>query len=210
MYYTKNEYDSAAADYTRVISIDPNDANAKQGLERVRGQVSAAAPPEKLLSQGSISGEKMVEFLLKNNQALGKRRDWVNNLIDMYIAEAGREGVNYEIAFAQMCYHTNYLKFEKTLAGAGTNNFCGIKSLTSPKKAYTFDSVQIGVRAHIQHLKGYATGEPLKGVCVDPRYQTIGKAAGFGSAGTIDGLSGKWAGADYAKKIKKILNALYN
>jgi hypothetical protein len=156
-----------------------------------------------------MSGEALVGFLLKNNPALGKRRDWVNDLIDMYITEAGREGVNYEIAFAQLCYHTNYLKFEKTFVGAGTNNFCGINSLASAKKAHDFESEQVGVKAHIQHLKGYAAKEPLKGICVDPRYQNIGEKYGFGSAATIDGLSGKWAGADYAKKIKGILTAMY-
>jgi hypothetical protein len=171
---------------------------------------NAKTPPEMILSEGGMSRQKMVGFLLAHNRTLGKRRDWVNNLIDIYIAEAGREGVNYEIAFAQMCYHTNYLKFEKTFAGAGTNNFCGIRSSASSKKAHAFDSAQIGVKAHIQHLKGYASEEPLKGSRVDPRYQNIEKGSGFGSAPTIDGLSGKWAGADYAEEIRMILNVLYN
>jgi tetratricopeptide (TPR) repeat protein len=210
VYYNKGDYDQATADYTRAIGIAPNDVNAKQGIERVRQAAGAGTPPERILSGGSISKENLVGFLLKNNQALEKRREWVNTLIDSYIAEAGREGVNYEIAFAQMCYHTNYLTFVKTLAKAETNNFCGINSLTSDKKAYTFESVQIGVRAHIQHLKGYASGEPLKGICVDPRYQYIGQKYGFGSAATIDGLSGKWAGVGYAKEIRGILKAMYN
>ncbi|GHV72948.1 hypothetical protein AGMMS49940_02500 [Spirochaetia bacterium] len=221
MYYNRGEYDRAIADYTQAIKITPNDANAKQGLERVRqarGQVSdsttvsSKTPPERLLSQGTMSREKMVGFLLNNNKALGKRRDWLNNLIDIYIVEAKLEGVNYEIAFAQMCYHTNYLKFEKTFAGVGMNNFCGISSLTSYKKAYVFGSEQIGVKAHIQHLKGYATREPLKGICVDPRYTNIKEQFGLGSAPTIDRLSGKWAGAraGYAREIRKILNAMYD
>jgi tetratricopeptide (TPR) repeat protein len=211
VYTYKGDTEKAKADYTRANSIDPDNANAKQGLGIApAAAVRAGTPSERILSGGGMSGEDMVGFLLKNNKALEKRREWVNNLIDTYITEAGREGVNYEIAFAQLCYHTNYLKFEKTLAGAKTNNFCGINSLTSPKKAHAFESEQIGVKAHIQHLKGYATKEPLKGACVDPRYQMIGKAAGFGSAETLDGLSGKWAGADYAQKIRKILDAMYN
>jgi tetratricopeptide (TPR) repeat protein len=209
MYYNRGAYEAAIADYTMAINIDPNDANAKQGIERVRQAREPMAPPERIVSQGSMSREKMAAFLLKNNKALEKRRDWVNNLIDYYITEAEREGVNYEIAFAQMCYHTNYLKFEKTLAKAGMNNFCGINSLASDKKAHTFESVQIGVRAHIQHLKGYASGEPLNGTCVDPRYQNIGNKYGFGSAAAIDGLSGKWAGAGYAREIRRILAAMY-
>ncbi|GHV79053.1 hypothetical protein AGMMS49944_08440 [Spirochaetia bacterium] len=219
VYTHQGEYDSAIDDYIQALRLDPNDANAKQGLDHVEQAqaslrdspvVSTAALPERILSQGGRSRAELVAFLLKNNQALGKRREWVNNLIDIYIAEAEREGVNYEIAFAQMCYHTNYLKFEKTFAGAAANNFGGISSLTSSKKAYAFESVQIGVKAHIQHLKGYASGEPLKGICVDPRYQNIGEKFGFGSAATIDGLSGKWAGVNYAQRIRRILQALYN
>ena len=46
-------------------------------------------------------------------------------------------------------------------------------------------------------------------VCVDPRYYKIEEAYGWGSSPTLDGLSGKWAGADYAHKIKKILAGMY-
>ncbi|GHV76698.1 hypothetical protein AGMMS49942_15190 [Spirochaetia bacterium] len=217
-YERKGSIDRAIADYTRALNIDANytiaytnreAAYAKGGINTDSVPAAAGIPPERILSTGSMTRDELVRFLLTHNPALEKRRDWVNTLIDRYIAEAGGEGVNYEIAFAQMCYHTNYLKFEKTLAKAETNNFCGINSLTSSNKAHAFESVPIGVRAHIQHLKGYAATEGLNGTCVDPRYQSIGKTFGFGSAPTINDLSSKWAGAGYAGEIRRILRAMY-
>ena len=151
----------------------------------------------------------MINFLLKKNPTLSSRLDYLRNLIDFYVSEAQYEGVNYEIAFAQMCYHTNYLSFYGTFTTAESNNFFGLASLNATERAYNFSSIEEGVRAHIQHLKGYATAEPLKKNCVDPRYNQIAVNFGFGISPTINGLSNRWAGSDYSNKLKTILDAIY-
>ena len=168
----------------------------------------AHTPPETILSAGALSKDALVAFLLANsNHQI--TRTVAGQIVDQYITEANAEGVNYEIAFAQMCYHTNFLSFKGTFVPANSNNFFGLSSFNNYQKAYVFDSRQEGIRAHIQHLKGYATEEPLNKECVDPRYYKIQEKYGWGSSPTIDGLSGKWAGADYANKIKKILEKMY-
>jgi hypothetical protein len=63
------------------------------------------------------------------------------------------------------------------------------------------------VRAHIQHLKAYATDEPLNKAVVDPRYKWVRK----GSSPSIEGLSGTWAAdKSYSDKINAILQRLYD
>lgn len=164
-------------------------------------------PSYTILSGGGLSKNALAAFLLENNPAVD--RNWVSSIIDLYISEANAEGVNYEIAFAQMCYHTNYLSFNGTFANAASNNFFGLTSVSNPETAHVFASYQTGIRAHIQHLKGYATREPLRNACVDPRYSLIEEEHGWGSSPTINGLSNRWAGADYADKIKSVLSRLY-
>ena len=79
-------------------------------------------------------------------------------------------------------------------------------------KGNSFPTAQIGIRAQIQHLKAYANTEPLKGECVDPRFQYVSR----GSAEYVEWLgqnenpNGKgWAtGAGYGEKILSILKAI--
>jgi hypothetical protein len=145
----------------------------------------------------------MISFLLGANP--GADPAYVENLISYYITEAGMEGVNHDIAFAQMCLETNFLRFGG-LVSPDMNNFCGLGSTGPGNAGEYFPSPQIGVRAHIQHLKAYATDEPLKQELVDPRYRLVR----FGSAPTINGLAGSWAAdKNYAGKIGNILTRLY-
>ena len=167
----------------------------------------ANTPPETILSEGGLSKDALVAFLLANNSKISST--FAGQIVDLYIAEANAEGVNYEIAFAQMCYHTKYLSFNGTFVPANSNNFFGLTTFSNYRKVYVFDSFQEGIRAHIQHLKGYATKEPLNKVCVDPRYYKIEEEYGWGSSPAIDGLSGKWAGANYANNVKEILIKMY-
>jgi hypothetical protein len=87
------------------------------------------------------------------------------------------------------------------------NNFCGLGSIGPGQPGEAFPDPRTGVRAHIQHLKAYASEEPLNGVLVDPRYRWVRR----GSSPTIQGLSGTWA-ADraYSEKIYAILERLYS
>ncbi|MDE6588937.1 MAG: hypothetical protein K2K53_01045, partial [Oscillospiraceae bacterium] len=34
---------------------------------------------------------------------------------------------------------------------------------------------QLGIRAQVQHLKAYASIEPLKGECIDPRFKYVAR-----------------------------------
>jgi hypothetical protein len=121
------------------------------------------------------------------------------------VDEAGIEGINHDAAFAQMCLETGFLKFGG-LVTPEMNNFCGLGSTGPGQPGERFPDSRTGVRAHIQHLKAYATPEPPKQELVDPRYYRVRS----GSSPAIGGLAGTWA-ADraYGEKIKDILTRLY-
>jgi hypothetical protein len=159
-----------------------------------------------IMGDGRLSKKDMVDFLLLNNRNLVQYKGDVEALIETYIKEAKDEGVNHDIAFAQMCYHTNYLSFFQTFVKPRSYNFCGLASLPTTSAAHRFEDRGQGVRAHIQHLKGYATIAPPINDVVDPRYGRIPK----GSAQRLSQLSGRWAGSDYARKVESILRTAYN
>jgi hypothetical protein len=159
--------------------------------------------PVRIIGEGRTSLQNMTSFLLGTNPAADG--DYVEALAAYYIEEARREGVNHDIAFVQMCLETSFLRFGG-LVTPEMNNFCGLGAIGPDQRGEYFPTPQIGVRAHIQHLKAYATDEPPKQELVDPRYRWVR----YGSAPTIQGLSGTWA-ADkgYAAKLEKILARLY-
>jgi hypothetical protein len=162
------------------------------------------AVPELIMGKGLVNGKKLALFLTANNP--GAETIFRENLVQFYIEEAAIEGVNHDIAFAQMCLETGFLRYGG-LVTPDMNNFCGLGSTGPGHPGEVFPEPRIGVRAHIQHLKGYATETPLNGELVDPRYRWVR----YGSAPTISGLTGKWASDPaYAEKIHAILEKLYN
>jgi hypothetical protein len=159
--------------------------------------------PVLIMGKGVVSREKLSEFLLWVNS--GAKGDFVRYLSILYLEEAAAEGVNHDVAFAQMCLETGFLRFGN-LVRPEWNNFCGLGAIGPEQPGHIFPDPRTGVRAHIQHLKAYATEDPLKGVLVDPRYRYVK----LGSSPGIHGLSGTWAAdREYSKKIENILNRLY-
>jgi hypothetical protein len=160
-------------------------------------------PPEHIMGKGMVSQEKLALFLLINNSGAGD--DFVHALSGYYIEEAAAEGVNHDTAFAQMCLETGFLRYGG-LVTPDMNNFCGLGAIGPEQPGLAFPDPRSGVRAHIQHLKAYATAEPLNQELIDPRYRYVK----LGSSPTIHGLAGTWA-ADraYSGKIASILKRLY-
>jgi len=160
-------------------------------------------PPDGIMGKGRVDGENLALFLEKNNPR--PQSDYVLMLALIYVEEAAYEGVNHDIAFAQMCLETGFLNYGG-LVKPEWNNFCGLGAIGPQQPGEIFPDPRTGVRAHIQHLKAYATEEPLKGELVDPRYRYVRK----GSSPTIKGLAGTWAtDKQYSEKISGILERLY-
>lgn len=170
----------------------------------------APQPPIYIMGEGNVSAEKLMLFLLHYNPLADF--DFVRTLAVLYVEEAAIEGVNHDIAFAQMILETGFLRFGNLVqpesynfAGLGATGLPGPDGL--PEAGLIFPDPRTGVRAHVQHLKAYATDEPLNNELVNPRRRFVR----LGSSPTIEGLAGTWAAdPDYAVKIKGILRRLYD
>jgi len=124
-----------------------------------------------------------------------------------YIEEGQIEGVNPDVAFVQMCLETGFLRFGGAVT-ADMNNFCGLGTIGPMQPGNSFPDERTGVRAHIQHLKAYASAEPLHGAQVDPRYKYVNPK---GKSPTIQGLAGTWAAdREYGAKLAVLLEKLYS
>ncbi|BAY30783.1 cell wall hydrolase/autolysin [Nostoc carneum NIES-2107] len=157
---------------------------------------------DRIVSNGNTSEVQLQVFLRNNNEnALVRFPD----IPKLYREEASVEGVNYDIAFCQMCVETGFLRFGGDIKPE-QNNFAGLGTIGGATQAASFESARIGVRAHIQHLKAYASLEPLVNEVVDPRFRFVTR----GIAPLIDQLSGRWsADLDYGAKITAMVKRLY-
>jgi hypothetical protein len=155
------------------------------------------------MGEGRVPAETLARFLIQNNPESDAA--FAAGLADYYVEEAAAEGVNHDAAFAQMCLETGFLRYGG-LVTPDMNNFCGLGSTGPGHPGEVFPDPRTGVRAHIQHLKAYASGAPLNRELVDPRYRWVR----YGSVPMIQGLAGTWA-ADrtYGGKISAILERLY-
>ncbi|CDN14653.1 MAG: N-acetylmuramoyl-L-alanine amidase [Richelia sp.] len=155
-----------------------------------------------IMSHGNTSEVQLQLFLRNNNEnALVK----FPNLPKLYREEGTTEGVDYDIAFCQMCIETGFLRFGGDIRPE-QNNFAGLGTVGGGTEAASFDSPRLGVRAHIQHLKAYASLEPLVQDAIDPRFRFVTR----GVAPLINQLSGRWsADIEYGDKLMAMLKRLY-
>lgn len=138
----------------------------------------------------------------------------VRQLAEMFLEEGRVEGVRGDVALAQSLLETGYFKYGRIVT-PDMNNYSGIGALyeDQPGFAARFDSPRLGVRAQIQHLKAYATDEPLNGECVDPRFELVprGSAPYVEWLGAADNPGGRgWAfpGNGYGGNILRLLGRI--
>jgi hypothetical protein len=158
---------------------------------------------DRLYKVSGRTSEVQLLMFLKHNHEAGLLQ--FPDIAMLYREEGIREGINYDIAFSQMCVETNFLRFGGEIKPS-QNNFAGLGSIGGSAEGAAFSSARIGVRAHIQHLKAYATTEPMVLEIVDPRFNFVAR----GIAPIVSRLSGRWT-ADplYGDKILAVLKRLY-
>jgi hypothetical protein len=158
---------------------------------------------DRIMGRGNTSEEALTKFLKINNE---KALEHFPDLPKLYIEEAAREGINHDIAFCQMCLETGFLRFGGDVEPE-QNNFCGLGTIGGGVKGAFFPDAKTGVKAHIQHLKAYASTEPIaQPPVVDPRFHLVQR----GIAPVVDGLSGRFAtDLQYGAKIMAILRRFY-
>jgi hypothetical protein len=161
--------------------------------------------PTAIMGRGVKGEAALVSFFLENNRTADSAK--VRRMSTYYIEEGKAEGINSDIAFAQMCLETGFLSF-RGIVTEDMNNFCGLGSIGPGQSGNAFPDERTGVRAHIQHLKAYASPQALVLPLVDPRYKYVNPK---GKAPTIHGLAGTWASdRDYGAKLEGLLSRLFS
>jgi len=159
----------------------------------------------KLIENGKLNAFQLTDFFMENNPE-AKYED-ILNIAYFYKDEADAENINSDVAFAQMCLETGFLRFGG-LVQPEWHNYCGLGAMGPENPGERFDTEQEGVRAHIQHLQAYATTEDIKlnKILIDPRYSWVHKTK---YVEDIWGLAGTWAtDPDYGTKINAILTRM--
>ena len=155
-----------------------------------------------IMDIGQLNAESLTAYFMSRNSTAN--REHIKQFAQYYIDEAAAEGVNSDVAFAQMCLETGYLRFGG-LVQPEFHNYCGLGAMDAEHPGEQFPDEQTGIRAHIQHLQAYGTTEDVKLVkeLVDPRYNWVHKTK---FVENIYGLAGTWA-ADplYGQKLETIL-----
>ena len=125
----------------------------------------------------------------------------INDFCQIVFEEANAEGVKAEILFAQAMYETGWLQFGGSVK-AEQCNFGGIGAVNATAGGASFGDVRSGLRAQVQHLKAYASKEPLNNPCVDPRFEKVKR----GVAPCVEDLNGRWAvpGDGYGQRISSL------
>ena len=145
-----------------------------------------------IIGKSEVTAEQMVAYLIKKNPSA---QPWALEYAKLYLEEGDAEGVRGDGAWIQSCKETGNFKFTGgTAVTFDQNNFCGLGVTKKGMKGNSFNTPRLGIRAQIQHLKGYATSIPLKHTCIDPRYKYINPK---GKAPRFEDLAGKWAVPGY-------------
>lgn len=132
----------------------------------------------------------------------------VDTFCNIIYQEANAEGVRAEIVFAQAMHETGWLQFGGDVAPEQCN-FAGIGATGGvPGNSFNdngANSVRIGLRAQVQHLKAYASTAKLNNPCVDPRFNFVQR----GCAPSVYDLSGRWAtGPGYGDKVMALVDSI--
>ena len=179
----------------RTLPPAPEESQLPQKIELSR----------RLLDQGQLSADQLASFFISRNPEADRAH--IRQFAQYYIDEAAAEGINSDAAFAQMCLETGFLRFGG-LVQPEFHNYCGLGAMDAEHPGEVFETEELGVRAHIQHLQAYATTADveLHKELVDPRYNWVHKTKFIES---IFELTGTWAtDPHYGEKIDSLLTAM--
>ena len=137
----------------------------------------------------------------------------IEEFCNIVVKEANAEGIKAEIVFAQAMLETGWLQFGGDVK-VEQFNFAGLGATGNGAVGESFESVAVGIRAQVQHLKAYASSESLKNACVDKRFKYVKRNSSpfvewLGQKENPAGLG--WAvGVNYGYKILDVINRVKN
>ena len=170
----KTESETRVAESAKNESTDEKAASSSENV--VQETIAEGQYP--IMGESPVTVEQLVACFQSSGAAypseeLGKGgADSIETFATMYYEEARAEGVRPEVAFVQTMKETGWLQFGGD-ASIEQFNFAGLGTTGGGVPGNSYPDVRTGIRAQIQHLKAYATTEPLNQECVDERYEYV-------------------------------------
>ena len=161
------------------------DPQSSQELEPVLGEskfsrsASSSSNPSDIINQMVSIYTESGHAYPSSDLTLGGAPD-IETFCTILYEEATDEGIKPTLLFSQVMTETGWLSFGGQVS-ITQFNFGGIGAVDGGATGAAFDSVRIGIRAQVQHLKAYAvsgiTKENLAHSCVDPRFDFVRKGS---------------------------------
>ena len=194
---------NGALSYTGVTSIMGNSTVGQDRVTVVEKMVAHYMTSGKLYPSNALNG-------VGELGVIGGAPDIVT-FCEIIYDEAVFENVRPEILYAQIMIETGYLQYGGDVE-INQFNFGGLGATGNGVKGNSFRDVRTGIKAQVQHLKAYASAEPLKATqIVDERfkYVTRNTAPYVEWLGIKENPAGKgWAAsAGYGFNLMKIVNS---
>lgn len=164
-----------------IVDFSYNGPAVLNGDEYIVYGGHASVKGTSIMGTSSTSVEQMVKYY--NAHAVypafyaGTDAPTIEAFCQIYMEECAAEGVKAEVAFCQAMNETGFLKFGGQVS-ITQYNFAGMGATDDGAAGASFPNVRTGVRAQVQHLKGYASTNALNNACVDPRFAYLSKSRG--------------------------------
>jgi hypothetical protein len=184
--------------------------SAAVGIDQASAQSASVVVDAPVMGGARVSAAQMAAWVRARSAQPYLATVTLDQLATFFVQEGNHERVSGDLAFVQAVVETGWFGFGGRVP-ASANNFGGIGATDSSQLYSVFRSAQVGVRAHIQHLRAYgdptATVANLAHPLEDPRFTYVtpkGKAPMWSNMG-----SGNWAtDPDYSQKILRLYSDL--
>lgn len=164
--------------------------------------LSSAEAAMMILGEPTVDAETMWRFVNKVNP------DFPIEIARAYIEVGRRYGIRGDVALCQAVIETGWFRFaDGTAVRPEQHNYCGLGVEKRGMTGCSFNSIEEGVTAQLQHLYAYAADTPLPDgeKIVDPRFKLVKR----GCAQSWHDLSGRWAMNDrYGTQILSLYQRL--
>ena len=173
---------AAQADTSAPVEARTDTDGAVEGGEGKEADEAVEDGQYPIMGESAVTVQEMVDYCNASGKAYPSEQlsrggaDSIETFCQMYYDEASAEGVRPEVAFAQTMKETGFLQYGGD-ASIEQFNFAGLGTTGGGVPGNSYPDVQTGIRAQIQHLKAYATTDPLAQECVDDRYEYVKKGA---------------------------------
>ena len=207
-------------------SEDENDALLKEGWkeEGIAWYAVDEGSSTPIMGESLLTAEQMADYYVYYTEQVlapaGKDVSYpevyaekgaatIYDFCEILVEEAETEGVRADVVFMQAMKETGWLGYGGAVQ-AEWCNFAGLGAVNSNPVdgANRFPDVRTGLRAQVQHLKAYASIEPLVNDPDNPVDQRFYLVKPRGSAPTLEGLDGRWAvpGNGYGASISRMID----